>query len=290
MVKAGLRAIYLSGWQVAADANLVRSHLPGSEPLSGELGTRARQAHQQRPPARRPDLACGGRRLHVLAGADRRRRRGRLRRAAERVRADECLHRGRRRGGALRGSALLGEEVRSPRRQGPRAHVTVRPHARRRTTGGGCGARADRWSSRGRTPSPPRCSRATSTMPTVCSARASARQRASTASATASKRRSPAGSRTPRTPTSSGSRPRRPTCRRPSASRRRSTSASPASWLAYNCSPSFNWRKHLNDAQIAGFQRDLARLGYRFQFITLAGFHSLNLSMFELARGYRDEG
>jgi isocitrate lyase len=64
----------------------------------------------------------------------------------------------------------------------------------------------------------------------------------------------------------------------------------PGKLLAYNCSPSFNWRKHLNDTQIAGFQRDLARLGYRFQFITLAGFHALNLSMFELASGYRDEG
>jgi isocitrate lyase len=59
--------------------------------------------------------------------------------------------------------------------------------------------------------------------------------------------------------------------------------------LAYNCSPSFNWRRHLGDRQIAGFQRDLASMGYRFQFITLAGFHSLNLSMFELARGYRDD-
>jgi isocitrate/methylisocitrate lyase len=63
----------------------------------------------------------------------------------------------------------------------------------------------------------------------------------------------------------------------------------PGKLLAYNCSPSFNWRKNLSDAQIASFQRDLAALGYRFQFITLAGFHALNLSMFELARGYRDE-
>jgi isocitrate lyase len=63
----------------------------------------------------------------------------------------------------------------------------------------------------------------------------------------------------------------------------------PGKLLAYNCSPSFNWRKHLSDAQIAGFQRDLARMGYRFQFITLAGFHALNLSMFELATGYRDD-
>jgi isocitrate lyase len=61
----------------------------------------------------------------------------------------------------------------------------------------------------------------------------------------------------------------------------------PGKLLAYNCSPSFNWRGHLSESQIAGFQRDLAAMGYRFQFITLAGFHALNLSMFELARGYR---
>ena len=59
----------------------------------------------------------------------------------------------------------------------------------------------------------------------------------------------------------------------------------PGKLLAYNCSPSFNWRRHLSDAQIASFQRDLASIGYRFQFITLAGFHALNLSMFELASG-----
>ena len=59
--------------------------------------------------------------------------------------------------------------------------------------------------------------------------------------------------------------------------------------LAYNCSPSFNWSKQLSESEIAGFQRDLAAMGYRFQFITLAGFHALNLSMFELAQGYRDE-
>jgi isocitrate lyase len=63
----------------------------------------------------------------------------------------------------------------------------------------------------------------------------------------------------------------------------------PGKLLAYNCSPSFNWRGHLSDAEIARFQRDLAAMGYRFQFITLAGFHALNLSMFELASGYRDD-
>jgi isocitrate lyase len=64
----------------------------------------------------------------------------------------------------------------------------------------------------------------------------------------------------------------------------------PGKLLAYNCSPSFNWRKHLDDAQIASFQQTLGVWGYRFQFITLAGFHALNASMFELARGYEREG
>jgi isocitrate lyase len=61
----------------------------------------------------------------------------------------------------------------------------------------------------------------------------------------------------------------------------------PGKLLAYNCSPSFNWKRQLDDATIASFQRELAAIGYRFQFITLAGFHALNYSMFELARGYK---
>jgi isocitrate lyase len=63
----------------------------------------------------------------------------------------------------------------------------------------------------------------------------------------------------------------------------------PGKLLAYNCSPSFNWRKHLGEAEIASFQETLGEWGYRFQFITLAGFHSLNAGMFELARGYAQE-
>ena len=62
----------------------------------------------------------------------------------------------------------------------------------------------------------------------------------------------------------------------------------PGKKLAYNCSPSFNWRSHLDDAQIASFQRELAAMGYAFQFITLAGFHALNHSMFTLASDYRE--
>jgi isocitrate/methylisocitrate lyase len=64
----------------------------------------------------------------------------------------------------------------------------------------------------------------------------------------------------------------------------------PDQMLAYNCSPSFNWRRHLDDATIAKFQRELGAMGYKFQFITLAGFHALNYSMFDLAHGYATEG
>jgi isocitrate lyase len=66
--------------------------------------------------------------------------------------------------------------------------------------------------------------------------------------------------------------------------------AHPGKMLAYNCSPSFNWKRNLDDATIAKFQRELGAMGYKFQFITLAGFHSLNYGMFDLARGYAAEG
>jgi isocitrate lyase len=64
----------------------------------------------------------------------------------------------------------------------------------------------------------------------------------------------------------------------------------PGKLLAYNCSPSFNWKKKLNEETIAKFQQELGKMGYKFQFVTLAGFHALNHGMFELARGYKDHG
>jgi isocitrate lyase len=64
----------------------------------------------------------------------------------------------------------------------------------------------------------------------------------------------------------------------------------PGKLLAYNCSPSFNWKKKLDDVTIANFQQELGKMGYKFQFVTLAGFHALNLSMFNLARGYASAG
>ena len=64
----------------------------------------------------------------------------------------------------------------------------------------------------------------------------------------------------------------------------------PGKLLAYNCSPSFNWQKQLSPGRIASFHRDIGSMGYKFQFVTLAGFHSLNISMFDLARGYKARG
>jgi len=64
----------------------------------------------------------------------------------------------------------------------------------------------------------------------------------------------------------------------------------PGKMLAYNCSPSFNWKAKLSDAEIASFQRDLGQMGYKYQFVTLSAFHSLNFAMFQLASGYRDRG
>jgi isocitrate lyase len=64
----------------------------------------------------------------------------------------------------------------------------------------------------------------------------------------------------------------------------------PGKLLAYNCSPSFHWKKKLDDSAIARFQKDLGKLGYKYQFVTLAGFHALNMSMFHLARGYAQNG
>jgi isocitrate lyase len=64
----------------------------------------------------------------------------------------------------------------------------------------------------------------------------------------------------------------------------------PHKLLGYNCSPSFNWRKNLPEAEMARFQQELAAMGYKFQFVTLAGFHALNLSMFDLAKSYKQDG
>ena len=198
-----------------------------------------------------------------LVRADRGRRRGRLRRPAQRLRADEGDDRGRRRRRALRGPARLGEEVRPHGRQGARAD---RP------------ASSARWSRRGW---PPTCSG----VPTR--ARGPHRRRQREAPHDRRRRARPPVHRQGRahrrgllpragrprvrdrprpaptrpTPTCSGARPRRPTSTRRGSSPRAIHEQFPGKLLAYNCSPSFNWKKNLDDATIASFQRELGRDG-----------------------------
>ena len=95
---------------------------------------------------------------------------------------------------------------------------------------------------------------------------------------------------TPRTSTSSGARPSTPDIGEARAFAQGVHEKFPGKLLAYNCSPSFNWKKKLSDSEIAAFQEELGEMGYKFQFITLAGFHTLNASMFKLAYNYAKTG
>ena len=119
MVRAGLKAIYLSGWQVAADANLAGQTYPDQSLYpANSVPAVVRRINNALLRADQIATRRGRRRRHRLAGADRRRRRGRLRRSAQRLRADERDDRGRRGGRALGGPARVREEVRPPGRQG----------------------------------------------------------------------------------------------------------------------------------------------------------------------------
>ena len=197
--------------------------------------------------------------------------------------------RGGRRGRPLRGPARLREEVRAHGRQGARARRSqfIRTLVAARLAADVMGvptllvARTDADSAKLLTSDIDQRDK-----PFI--ERASARPRASSASRAASTRRSRAASPTRPTPTSSGARPRRRTSTQARSFAEGIHAQFPGKLLAYNCSPSFNWKKHLDDATIAKFQRELGAMGYKFQFVTLAGFHALNHGMFELARDYRD--
>ena len=221
MVKAGLKAIYLSGWQVAADGNLSAHTYPDQSLYPGEQRACARQAHEQRAAPRRPDRRSRRQERHVLARARPRGRRSRLRRSSERVRAHEVVHRGRGRRRALRGPALVREEVRPPGREGAHPDEPLHPHARLRSARGRRARRADgprRPHRRAlRDAAHERRRRARPRVPD----RASAPPRASSASSPESRRRSRGRSPTRRTPICSGARPRRPTSTRRQRSPRR---------------------------------------------------------------------
>ena len=180
-VKAGLKAIYLSGWQVAGDANIAGEMYPDQSLYPVELGADGRQAHQQHLHARRPDPVVRRQGRHRLLRADRRRCRSRLRRRAQRVRADEVDDRGRRRRRPLRGPARLGEEVRPHGRQGAGADARSRRQAHRRAPGrrrdGHADARDRPHRRRSRRPGDQRRRRQRQAVP----APASARSKASTA-------------------------------------------------------------------------------------------------------------
>ncbi len=276
MVKAGLEAIYLSGWQVAADANLAGQHVPGPEPLPGQQRAGAREADQQRAAARRPDRLVRGSQRHVLARADRRRRRGRLRRPAQRVRADAVDDRGRRRGRALRGPARVGEEVRPSRRQGARPDVAVRAHAQRGAARGRRARRADgARRAHGRALGGAADERHRRVRPRL------RHRRAHRGGLLPRPRRDRRGdrarrSRTRRTPTCSGSRRRRRTSARRTRSPTRSTSSSRASCSRTTARRRSTGASTSTTSRSPASRSELAGWGYRFQFITLAGFHSLN--------------
>ena len=286
-VKAGLKAIYLSGWQVAGDANIAGEMYPDQSLYPANSVPTGRQAHQQHA-SRAPTRSSGpkARDEHRLLRADRRRRRSRLRRRAERVRADEVDDRGGRRRRALRGPARLGEEVRPHGRQGAGADARSGRQADRR---------APRRRRDGRADAPARAHRRRSRRPghlrrrrqrQAVPAPASARSKASTARSTGLDQAISRGLAYAQYADMVWCETGKPDLAFAKAFAEAIHKKFPGKLLAYNCSPSFNWKKNLDDATIAKFQRELGAMGYKFQFITLAGFHSLNYSMFNLAHGY----
>src|ERR1051325_5839863 len=261
--------------------------VPRPVPLCRLVGSHRGAPDQQRVGARRPDPVDGRQERGRLFRAHRGRRRVGLRRRAERLRADALDDRGRRRGRALRRPARLGEEVRPHGRQG---------------AGPDAGGRAEAE----------RLAPDVLGVPTVLLARTDA-EAADIVTTDVDENDKPfiTGERTSegfyRTrkgfdqALSRGlayaeyadmvwcetGTPDLSFARRFAEGIRRKY---PEKMLAYNCSPSFNWKRNLDDATIARFQRELGAMGYKFQFITLAGFHALNYSMFELAHGYARGG
>ena len=291
MAKAGLKAIYLSGWQVAADGNLAADVYPDQSLYpANSVPAMVRRLNNALMRADRIEWAEGDDDavdylLPIVADAEAgfggplnafELMKGMIEAGAAGVHFEDQLS-SEKKCGHLGGKVLVptGQFIRTLLAARLAADMLGVPTLVVARTDADCSDAAHER--RGR-------ARRTGSSP------ASARPRASTTCATGSRQRSPAALRTRPTPTWSGwRRPRRTSARRAS-SPTRSTTEFPGKLLAYNCSPSFNWRRHLDDETIERFQRELGAMGYKFQFITLAGFHALNESMFELARGYAAEG
>ena len=293
-VKAGLKAIYLSGWQVAADANLAGADLPGPEPVPGQLGAAGRPPDQQRAAARRPDhlgrVAATRRAPYWLAPivADAEAGFGGVLNAFELMKSmiaagaagvhweDQLASE--KKCGHLGGKVLIptGQHVKTLNAARLAADVCGVPVADHRP---------DRRP--GRDAADQRRRRAG---PAVRDRRAD-RGGLLPGAQRHRRRASRAAWPTRRTPTCCGWRPPRPTWRWP----REFAEAIKAQSTRTRCSPTTARRRSTGGRTwttrtIAKFQRELAAMGYKFQFITLAGFHALNHSMFSLARGYAEEG
>ena len=293
MVKAGLKAIYLSGWQVAADANLAGQTYPDQSLYPANsvpaVVRRINNALQRADPDR-VERRQGSR--HVLDGSRSwptpkpgsaaplnafELMRSMIEAGAAGVHFEDQLA-SEKKCGHLGGKVLVPTEP-------------VRPHAHGRAAGRRRARRADGARRAHRRAGAPRCSRATSTSATASSSRASGPPRASSTSRTGSRPRSRAAWPTRRTPTCCGARPRRPDLDEARAFAEAIHAQYPGQAAGLQLLAVVQLeRKHLDDATIARFQKELGAMGYRFQFITLAGFHALNASMFELAHGYAAEG
>jgi len=285
-VRAGLKAIYLSGWQVAGDANLAAQTYPDQSLYpSNSVPQVVRRINNALQRADQIAKVEGDRSVENWLAPHRRRRRGRLRRCAQCLRAAEGDDRRRSGWHALGGPAGFGEEVRPSGWQ----DADPDPTAYRTLTSARLAADV--------------CD-----VPTVVIARTDA-EAATLITSDIDERDQPfiIGERTREGfyRTKNGIEPciARAKAYAPFADliwmetgtpdlkvAKRFAEAVKAEYpdqmLAYNCSPSFNWKKHLDDATIAKFQKELAAMGFKFQFITLAGFHALNYSMFDLAYGY----
>ncbi len=291
-VRAGLKAIYLSGWQVAADANTAGAMYPDQSLYPANAAPElCRRINRTLRRADEIEASEGkvSRDWYAPIVADAEAGFGGPLNSFEIMKA---FIEGRRRGRPLRGPARLGEEVRPPRRQGPDPHRRARAQPRRRPPRGRRDGRAHAHRGphrrrvgaahhlgRGRARPPlhrPREPHARGLLPAQgrdgldhCIARGLAYAEVADLLWWET------------------SHPDLDDARRFAEAVHREH---PGKLLAYNCSPSFNWQAKLDEATIARFQRELGAMGYKFQFVTLAGFHALNLSMFDLADGYRDRG
>ena len=286
-VQAGLKAIYISGWQVAADANLAQQTYPDQSLYPADsVPALVRRVNYALMLAHQNDHAAGktGTEWFVPLVSDAEAGFGGNLNAFELMKA--LIEAGGRR--ALRGPALFGQEMRAHGRQSAGAYGACH----RETDRGLAGGRHSRHSDRADAHRCIQC-QALDYRDRRAAITRSLRTMSAWPRAFTRTGRSGGGHRARR-----GLRAllRRGLVRDVRAQSRRCPplcgrhyKSHPGKLLAYNCSPSFNWKANLDDATIAKFQRELGAMGYKFQFVTLAGFHALNLSMFKLALDYRRE-